>query len=55
MAKRNSFNPTTNVMYGFVHGFAPDPADYRKSLWETVELPNGPTTYQELLDGGTRI
>ena len=55
MAKRNSFDPTTNVMYGFVHGFAPDPADYRKSLWEKVELPNGPTTYQELLDGGTKI
>ena len=55
MAARNSFNPTTNVFYGFVHGYAPDPADYRKSLWEAVELPNGPSTYQELLDGGTRI
>lgn len=55
MCKRNSFNPTTNAYYGFVHGYAPDPADYRKSLWEGVELPNGPTTYQELLDGGTRI
>jgi ABC-type glycerol-3-phosphate transport system substrate-binding protein len=55
MCKKNSFNPTTNVLYGFVHGYAPDPADYRKSLWEAVELPNGPTTYQELLDGGTRI
>ena len=55
MAARNSFNPTTNVFYGFVHGYAPDPADYRKSLWEMVELPNGPTTYQELLDGGSRI
>lgn len=55
MCMRNSFNPTTNVYYGFVHGYAPDPADYRKSLWETVGLPNGPTTYQELLDGGTRI
>ena len=55
MAARNSFNPTTNVFYGFVHGYAPDPADYRKSLWEMVELPNGPATYQELLDGGSRI
>jgi len=55
MCKRNSFNPTTNVYYGFVHGYAPDPADYRKSLWEAAGLPNGPTSYQELLDGGTRI
>ena len=55
MCKRNSYNPTTDHFYGFVHGYAPDPADYRKSLWEAVELPNGPTTYQELLDGGTKI
>jgi hypothetical protein len=55
MCKNNSFNPTSNVYYGFVHGYAPDPGDYRKSLWESVELPNGPTTYDELLDGGSRI
>lgn len=55
MCKRNSYNPTTDRYYGFVHGYAPDPADYRKSLWEAVGLANGPTSYQELLDGGTRI
>src|SRR5262249_28543025 len=55
MAKANSFNPTTNVFYGFCHGYAPDPGDYRKSLWEKVGLPNGPTSWQELLGGGTKI
>ena len=25
MAKRNSWNPTTNKRYGFTHGYAPDP------------------------------
>src|SRR5215217_4064807 len=55
MAMRNSFNPTTNVYFGYCHGFAPDPGDYRKSLWEAVDLPNGPTTWQELHDGGKRI
>ncbi len=55
MCKRNSFNPTTNRFYGFTHGYAPDPANYRKSLWEPVGLPNGPTTFEELLAGGTRI
>ncbi|HEY7034492.1 MAG TPA: extracellular solute-binding protein [Thermomicrobiales bacterium] len=55
MAKLNSFNPTTNVYYGFCHGFAPDPGDYRKSLWDTVGLTSGPTSWQELLDGGTKI
>ena len=55
MAKRNSFNPTTNVFYGLCHGYAPDPGDYRRSLWEKVEMPDGPTTWDTLLSGGARI
>jgi multiple sugar transport system substrate-binding protein len=51
----NAYNPTTGKYYAFVHGYAPDPANYRKSLWESVDKPNGPTTYDELLEGGTRI
>jgi hypothetical protein len=53
--KLNSYNPTTDKYYSLVHGYAPDPANYRKSLWTEVDLPDGPTTLDELLDGGTRI
>jgi multiple sugar transport system substrate-binding protein len=53
--KASSFNPTTNTFYGFCHTWTPDPGDYRKSLWEKVGLPNGPSTYDELLRGGTEI
>ena len=42
MAMRNSFNPTTNVYYGLCHGYAPDPGNYRRSLWEQVEMAEGP-------------
>ncbi len=52
---KSSYNPTTRKYYGLCHGYAPDPGDYRRSLWEKVGLPNGPSTYQELLDGGTRV
>ena len=55
MAMRNSYNPTTEVYYGLCHGYAPDPGDYRRSLWEKVDLPDGPTTWEELLAGGGRI
>jgi multiple sugar transport system substrate-binding protein len=55
MCRNNSFNPTTNTFYGFTHGYAPDPANYRKSLWEPAGFPNGPTTFEELLTGGTQI
>ncbi|MGH2532511.1 MAG: ABC transporter substrate-binding protein [Thermomicrobiales bacterium] len=55
LARSYSFNPTTEIFYGFCHGYAPDPGNYRKSLWEQVGLPDGPTSWQELLDSGSRI
>jgi len=55
VAELSGYNPTTGKHFSFVHGYAPDPGDFRKSLWEAVELPNGPTSWQELLDGGSRI
>jgi multiple sugar transport system substrate-binding protein len=55
MARRNSYNPHTEKFYGFCHGYAPDPANYRKSLWKTVDLPNGPATLDDVLEGGSEI
>jgi ABC-type glycerol-3-phosphate transport system substrate-binding protein len=55
MARRNSYNPTTDVYYGFCHGYAPDPGNYRRSLWEGVEMADGPGTWDDLLTGGARI
>jgi multiple sugar transport system substrate-binding protein len=53
--KLSSFNPHTNKYYGFCHTWTPDPGDYRKSLWSAVGMTNGPTTWDELLTGGTQI
>ena len=55
MAMRNSFNPTTGVYYGLCHGFAPDPGDYRRSLWEAVDMADGPGSWDDLLAGGAQI
>ncbi len=55
LCTRSTYNPTTRKYYGFCHGWVPDPGDYRKSMWEKVGLPDGPTTYQQLLDAGGRI
>lgn len=55
VCNRSSYNPTTNKYYGFCHGWVPDPGDYRKSLWEGIGQPNGPATWQDLLEGGTEI
>jgi maltose-binding protein MalE len=53
--KASSFNPTTDKFYGFCHTWTPDPGDYRKSLWTKAGLPNGPSTWDELLKGSAEI
>ncbi len=55
VVRKSSFNPNTNKYYAYAPAWAPDPGDYRKSMWEKVGLPNGPTTWDELLKGGAEI
>jgi multiple sugar transport system substrate-binding protein len=52
---KSSLNKTTGKHYAFAPAWAPDPGNYRKSLWETAGLPNGPSTWDELLTGGAKI
>ena len=55
ICRKTSLNPKTGKYYAFAPSWVPDPGNYRKSLWEKVGLPNGPTTWDELLRGGTEI
>lgn len=55
LCRRSTFNPTTEKVFGFCHGWVPDPGDYRRSLWEEVGMPDGPTTWEQLLSGGREI
>ncbi|MGH9117455.1 MAG: ABC transporter substrate-binding protein [Acidimicrobiales bacterium] len=52
---KSSFNPNTEKFYAYSPSWVPDPGDYRKSLWEQVDMPDGPSTWDDLLEGGTRI
>ncbi|MGH8909440.1 MAG: ABC transporter substrate-binding protein [Egibacteraceae bacterium] len=52
---RSSFNPTTDGFFAYCPGWAAIPGDYRRSLWQQVALPDGPSTYEELREGGARI
>jgi ABC-type glycerol-3-phosphate transport system substrate-binding protein len=54
-AKRSTYNPFTDFYYGFCHGWVPDPGNYRLSLWEAVDKPEGPATWQDLVDYGGQI
>lgn len=55
LCQKSSFNPTTDNYYAYAPAWTPDPGDYRKSLWEAADLPEGPSTWDELLEGGERI
>src|SRR6266508_3951725 len=55
MCRKSSFNPNTNKFYAYSPGWVPDPGDYRKSLWEAADMPDGPQTWDDLLAGGTKI
>ncbi|NIK57096.1 ABC transporter substrate-binding protein [Kribbella shirazensis] len=52
---KSSQNPATGKHYAYSPGWVPDPGDYRKSLWESVGLPDGPTSWEDLLRGGAEI
>ena len=55
LCRRSSLNPTTSKYYAYAPGWVPDPGNYRKSMWEKVGLPNGPTSWEELRQGGAEI
>ena len=55
LCRVSSYNPTTDKFFAYSHSWVPDPGDYRKSLWDGVGLPDGPSTWDELLEGGAEI
>jgi ABC-type glycerol-3-phosphate transport system substrate-binding protein len=55
VVRKSSFNPNTDKYYAYAPAWAPDPGDYRKSMWEKVGMPQGPSSWEELLSGGAEI
>jgi len=54
-SKMSSYLPATGTYYGYSPGWVPDPANYDRAMWEQVGYPDGPTTWADLLDGGSQI
>ncbi len=55
LAHKSTFDPKTKKYFAFSDSFVPDPANYRKDLWEKVGYPNGPDTWEDLRIGGKKI
>ncbi|MCY3583681.1 MAG: ABC transporter substrate-binding protein [Chloroflexi bacterium] len=50
-----SYLPVNDTWYAYTHGYVPDPGDYDIALWTEVGYPEGPKTYDDLLEGGRAI
>ena len=50
-----SYLPITDTYYAYTHGYVPDPGDYDIELWTEAGYPEGPKTYDDLLEGGRAI
>ena len=55
ICRESSYNPHTDKFYAFAPGWVPDPGNYRKSLWEPAGFPDGPSTWDDLLEGASQI
>jgi len=55
LTRKSSLNPATGKYYAYAPAWVPDPGNFRKSLWEAEGFPNGPSTWDELLEGGSAI
>ena len=55
ICRKSSLNPTTNKFYAYAAGWVPDPGNYRRSLWEQAGFPDGPNSWEELREGGSKI
>ena len=55
ICRKSSLNPTTGRFYAYAPGWVPDPGNYRRSLWASAGLPNGPLTWDDLLRGAAQI
>lgn len=51
----SSYLPANDTWYGYAHTYVPDPGDYDIAMWTEAGLPDGPQTYDELLEYGSII
>ena len=52
---KSSLNPTTDKFFAYTPGWVPDPGNCRKSMWTKVGLPDGPSSWDDVLEGGAEI
>src|SRR5438477_12405209 len=55
LCRRSTNNPVTRKWFGFSDNYVPDPGDYLKSIWTEIGMPDGPSTWEDLVTAGPQI
>jgi multiple sugar transport system substrate-binding protein len=55
LAHKSTFNPKTKKYFAFSDAYTPDPGNWHKDWWTEAGFPNGPDTYDDLLNGARKI
>ena len=55
ICRKSSLNETTSKYYAYAPGWVPDPGNYRKSMWEKAGFADGPNSWEDLREGGSKI
>jgi multiple sugar transport system substrate-binding protein len=55
LAHKSTYNPKTKKYFAFSDAYTPDPGNWHKDWWTEAGFPNGPDTYDDLLNGARKI
>jgi multiple sugar transport system substrate-binding protein len=55
LAHKSTFNPKTKKYFAFSDAYTPDPGNWHRDWWTEAGFPNGPDTYDDLLNGARKI
>ena len=55
LAKRSTYNPFTKKQVALSDMWVPDPGNYHKKVWTDIGMPNGPSTYEDLVKAAPEI
>ncbi len=55
LAHRSTYNPVTKKQFALSDMWVPDPGNYHKKVWTDIGMPNGPSTYEDLVKAAPEI
>ena len=55
LAHRSTYNPFTKKQFAVSDMWVPDPGNYHRKVWTDIGMPEGPSTYEDLVKAAPEI